>query len=622
MGTGKITLGEYIKDRTIRIPCYQRGYIWGKNHSDSSESKDDSVTFMLKTLLDGFNDGKNVKDIFVQGITVVESNDGKEFTVIDGQQRSTFFYLLLKTLGESEPFSIEYDSSRRDNSDSDKVEDSPALWLKNFNVESNVDEDRNEPTQDVYFFKKTVRLIQNHELYKGHVNDLSSIVKYVREHVKFLLIPISKELAVSTFTMMNGNKAIMQDYELIKADLLRRASLGIGGYVDENASEWDNISLRSRYAHEWDRWLHWWNQKEVQLMFNCANPMGWLLKTVFGETKGGLFEAYKKQIDKNYIGKNVAYSAKYLFSQLRDCQHKFEDVYSLPQKANQFGVIMRLLPDDKSKIKFIKAYFGYSENSKVSYSDTERVQDLKQVADLLLIGFTYNEIVERKMSSDKVEKFCQTLAQNPIYGENNELAYNYLLVRNVERDTELNRKFDFTIVAGNRSLEHVYPKSKVLHIQNGEVYRGDGELLKEHVQNFSDDDFKNVNGCLVIANTGKNVEYISRDDIQNSWKEFVKNGSAGSSFDFASVTVSEHSIGNLLLLYGNNNSEFGNKMPEEKRLSYFDLGKGFFSSRHLLHTVFTFAQYQKFDASAICKNQFDVIMDIEQRIENIKSLIK
>lgn len=620
MGTGKITLGEYIKDRTIRIPCYQRGYIWGKNHSVSSESKDDSVTFMLKTLLNGFNEGK---DIFVQGITVVESNDGKEFTVIDGQQRSTFFYLLLKTLGEAEPFTIEYDSScRRDSFDSDHVEDSPALWLKNFNVESDVEEDRNEPTQDVYFFKKTVRLV------KKHFDDKENKVKekfitYILKHVYFLLIPISKELAVSTFTMMNGNKAIMQDYELIKADLLRRASLGTGGYSSEQASEWDNISLRSRYAHEWDRWLHWWNLKEVQLMFNCDNPMGWLLTTVFEDAKGGLFEAYKKQIEKKDVGKNAAYSAKRLFSELRDCQHKFEDVYYLPQKANQFGVIMQLLPDDKNKIKFIKAYFGYSDNSEISSSGTGWVQNLKQVADLLLIGFTYNEIVERKMSSDKVEKFRQTLAQNPIYGdgENNELAYNYLLVRNVERDTDLKRKFDFTIVA-DHSLEHVYPKSRVLHFQDNEVYRGDGKLLKDHVADFTDEDFDNANGRLVIKNVDKYKEYISRDDIQNSWNDLGKTNLAEASLDYASVTVSEHSIGNLLLLYRNNNSEFGNKLPEEKRLSYFDLSKGFFSSRHLLHTVFSFAQYPQFDASAICKNQLDVIKDIEQRIENVKSLIE
>lgn len=603
MSTGKITLGEYIKDRTIRIPCYQRGYIWGKKHSDSSGEKDDSVTFMLKTLFNGF---KNGKDIFVQGITVVESKDGTEFTVIDGQQRSTFFYLLLKTLDEDRPFTIEY-NSRGCCASIDNTESNPELWLKTFHPDTCGNESGEEITQDVYFFKKTVRLIKEH--FSHEDTDKGKFIDYICKHVYFLLIPISSELAVTTFTMMNGNKAIMQDYELIKADLLRRASLGTGGYTDENASEWDNVSLRSRYAHEWDRWLHWWNQKEVQLMYNCTNPMGWLLKTVFeGEH---YFEVYLNQVERNDNKSqiNVAFYAKQLFSKLRECQHKFEAAYSLPGKANAFGVIMRLLPDDKNKVKFIKAYFGYSDNA-------EKVQDLKQVVDLLLMGFTYNEIVERNMKSDKIDKFRQTLVANPIYSENNELAYNYLLVRNVERDTALNRMFDFTIVAGNRSLEHVYPKSKVLHYQDGQVYQGNGELAKD----VNSDDFEEINGCLRIVNQSKFSEYISRDDIQKEWEKLIVAPQNISQDYMSSMTVSEHSIGNLLLLYGNNNSEFGNKLPEEKRQSYFDLNNDFIS-RHLLHTVFSFAQYPKFNASAICKNQLDVIKDIEQRIKNVESLI-
>lgn len=325
----------------------------------------------------------------------------------------------------------------------------------------------------------------------------------------------------------------------------------------------------------------------------------------------------KLKLKENNKAKNPAFSAKYLFSQLRDCQHKFEDVFSLPKEANCFGVIMRLLSNDQDKIGFIKAYFGYTGKN-----DKCNVQDLKLVVDLLLIGFTYKNIVHHDFEKkDKIEEFRQTLAQNPIYGVNNELAYNYLLVRNVERDTELNRKFDFTIVAGNRSLEHVYPKSMVLHLQNNDIYRGDSEPLK-YEKDFKDEDFNKQNGSLKLGEIIMEKGYISRDDIQNHWKDLVKDNSSELSLDLASVILSEHSIGNLLLLYGNNNSEFGNMLPEKKRQSYFDLSKVFFSSRHLLHTVFSFAQYQKFDESAICQNQLDVINDVEQRIKYVELIIK
>lgn len=91
MSGNKISLGKYITNRTINIPCYQRGYIWGKNHEGSR----DSVTYMLDTLKNGIDSDK--KDVFVQGITIGNPIDSPVYNVIDGQQRSTFFYLLLKT---------------------------------------------------------------------------------------------------------------------------------------------------------------------------------------------------------------------------------------------------------------------------------------------------------------------------------------------------------------------------------------------------------------------------------------------------------------------------------------------------------------------------------------------
>lgn len=48
-------------------------------------------------------------------------------------------------------------------------------------------------------------------------------------------------------------------------------------------------------------------------MFNCQNPMGWLLKTEFEDNKSGLFEAYKLKLKENNKAKNPAFSAKYLF---------------------------------------------------------------------------------------------------------------------------------------------------------------------------------------------------------------------------------------------------------------------------------------------------------------------
>lgn len=616
MSKGKC-LKDYIYNHIIDIPCYQRGYVWGKKR----EGTKDSVSFMLDTLMEGYGtdetEDQDRKDIFVQGITVVPSEDGADnkYIVIDGQQRTTFFYLLLKTLGDDKIITIIYNSSRG----ASATDVSPQLWLNNFSLKTDCTENVSEPTQDVYFFKKTVRLIKEHVLYKANHEKL---ITYIRKHVRFLLIPIPASLAVSTFTMMNGNKAMMADYELIKADLLRRASLGTGGYSNSTAREWDNISLRSRYAHEWDRWLHWWKQDEVQKMFNCTNPMGWLLKTVFDVSKvdEDLFSSYKVYINnkekETQNGYNPAQAAKLLFAELRACQHKFEDTYANPIKYNQFGITLRFL-NSEERIKFIKDYFLNSGNYAV-------LKDLTLLYNLLLMGYTYNQISNKRFLIEKVNDFKSSLIEGEIYGLNNELAYRYLLVRNVERDCELSRRFDFS-VWGNRSLEHVYPKSKVVHEGQDGLMGGHGELIKELDDYFIDD-----KGLLQLKNPNKVryidiKSYITQKSIKIEWDEYVKKNADRYRFltEFSSINLSEHCIGNLLLLYGNNNSSFGNKMPEEKRQSYFELNRdGIFNSRHLLHTVFSFGRFVKFDQKAICENQKDAIEDVLLRIKNIEPIIK
>lgn len=598
MSSNKINLGKYIRNRTIEIPCYQRGYIWGKKHDGSR----DSVTYMLDTLKKGFDNNK--KDIFVQGITIGNSLDSPVYNVIDGQQRSTFFYLLLKTLGDS-AFNIKYESTRGAELE---VSKSPQKWLDEFSADTNCDENQKEPTQDVFFFKKTVRLIKSHELFNDKHHD---VIEYLYDHIFFLIIPIQEKLAVSTFTMMNGNKANMADYELIKADLLRRASLGTGGYTNKMASEWDNISLRSRYAHEWDRWLHWWNQKEVQQMYNCSNPMGWLLKTVFDvkNESDNLFRAYENYLDST---KNVAKAAKNLFGQLRECQHRFEIAYTDAVQYNQFGIIMRFIDRPEDKIKFIKNQFASS-----TVPDVE-VRDLHTLYNLLLLGFTYTMISKNDLDQDCVGKYLKSITDGNLYHTGSELAYRYLLVRNVERDSELDRKFDFSIWS-NRSLEHVYPKSKVLHVENNEILGGDGKLHPE----FEGLKITKKGEFIQTSSIVKSYQmdtFISRASIENAWDTYQ--AEFGQYENVQVDSISEHSLGNLLLLYKNNNSSFGNKMPEDKRKSYFELNKDdMFASRHLLHTVFSFGRFEKFDQNAICENQKDAILDIAKRIHEVEPLL-
>ena len=81
-----ITLRQLIeKNKVFVIPNYQRGYIWGKSRG----SEKNSVEYVLESIKNSLD---NDTELFMQGITVTENE--KEIILIDGQQRTTFFYLL------------------------------------------------------------------------------------------------------------------------------------------------------------------------------------------------------------------------------------------------------------------------------------------------------------------------------------------------------------------------------------------------------------------------------------------------------------------------------------------------------------------------------------------------
>lgn len=73
----------------------------------------------------------------------------------------------------------------------------------------------------------------------------------------------------------------MTDEELIKAELLRCASLEHNLF-----SEAEHIALRGRLAREWDSWLYWWSDKNVDSFFRTGGKqLGWLLPLVSESSK-------------------------------------------------------------------------------------------------------------------------------------------------------------------------------------------------------------------------------------------------------------------------------------------------------------------------------------------------
>ena len=530
-----ISLGDLIaQNPIITIPPYQRGYIWGKNRKDTSEN---SVEHILRSIRDCILTPSVPKQLFLQGLTVSKTSDG--ISVIDGQQRMTFFFLLLTCLQYKNNMQIRY-NVRRDNCVGGAGEFLRSIIGKSTDeLHEMAKEDTNEKFQDLYFFKKTIRTILAENIPHERINDILT-------NIRFLYIVIPDRKASTVFTMMNGNKADMSEEEIIKAELLRLVSLS-----DDNSEDirWEQNALRSRYAREWDKWLYWWNQNKVIEFYRTeGHTMGWLLRTYFVRRAQGKkqfsFENFKETC---LLGENPELSAKQTFYDLRHLQKSFEDIYNSAYETerkkrlhNIIGAILLLLPKgDRSK--FIIDYFAHANSFDVC--DYYKIIFLESgLSHSQIIKYLSNIDADEELKTKKIE-MLRSLSSDNLYNEDNSYAFLQLLRRNIEEDTKLGRPFDFKIWK-ERSLEHIFPKSKVFDSVSNQIEAGEGN----------------------------NEDMLDRS-------KFNGNGS-------------EHCIGNLVLLYKNENSKFGAKTVEEKKSIYFQVDEEDkpFRSRHLLHSMSVFAK--------------------------------
>lgn len=525
-----ITLNEYLEilhsEGSFIIPDYQRGYVWGQKKKNVPE---DSVTYLIKTLKEGFPN----KDIFLQGITVHEKKNSYDLVLVDGQQRTTFFYLLLKYLEYDKHLSIKYDIREKSNE-----------YLKNMKFDYTRDD--NEEFQDIFFFKRTMRYFQR---------DLSKIDKkefrdYILEHVKFLFVIIPEEQAKIVFTMMNGNKAKMTDEELIKAELLRCASL-----EHKLIEEAEHSVLRTRLAREWDQWLYWWNQSSVQIYFRTGGrQLGWLLPLIRGNNKVSFREFQEKLLSDQSMRQS-----KRVFKKMRLLQKCIEDLYNNSVSYNYVGVILYICKGSEQIFSFLRWYFDVGLKNEMTHAKSE--DELKRYYDWSIIGVNHEDIVANRVDKymEARLRFLEELKSNTLFLHHYETAYRWLIRQNIREDNRhKGRKFNFEIER-ERSIEHVYPKSKVGHRNDeGKALDWEDKLIED-----------------------KNIEKIMlwREDMKWFCKE-----------ENREYNGSEHCIGNLLLLYKRDNSKF-NDADFRKKNEYFftDQDDESFKSRHLIHTTMGFS---------------------------------
>ena len=218
---GNIT-GKFV------IESYQRGYRWSKDE--------------IEHLLEDIDEMPDEQNYCLQPV-VVKNRDGV-YELIDGQQRLTTLYLIIKYLSlyMDLKYSIEYTTRKSENGhigSKDLLENIDTIDLNSSS--SNIDE---------LFIKKAYAIISN--WFKDEKSKMNSFSGKLKEYVTIIWYEVDvEEDSIGIFTRLNIGKISLTNAELVKALFLSKGKKDNRGFYTGNPYGIDD-KKQHEIALQWD----------------------------------------------------------------------------------------------------------------------------------------------------------------------------------------------------------------------------------------------------------------------------------------------------------------------------------------------------------------------------------
>lgn len=509
-----------ILDKEFLIPSYQRGYRW-----DTQQVED-----LLEDILEFVNKDKAKKEFYCLQPIVVKKNKDNYYRILDGQQRLTSLYIILKYFEDllEEDYYIEniYNLSY-------ETRENSASFLNNIKSVKELDKTNIDffyMSQSYLIVKEWFKTnIQNKRITKRKFLEVlidSDIKEEMIEEQKIQIdcannirviwyeIQDEDEKEIDVFTRLNSGKIPLTPSELIKALLL----------LDRKE---DNEKLL--LASQWDE-IEYKLQDESFFAFINGTP-------------------YDK-----------ATRIEFIFDLIAENQ---EDKVT----------IEHLRKDDK-----LRSFYIFNELIKISEQDLwDEIKTYFRVFDELynnnsyyhLVGFLINsgdkiqEIINefQDNSKDAFLKKLEARIKNKVFIKNKKLEE-----LNYEEDYKLisNLLFLFNVLVTLESNYARYPFEKHkseqwslehIHAQNSkDIDESDKKILLESQKNYINDE--------IVKQEIENL--IDSDYFDNALTEMSK---------FFGVESSLHTIDNLTLLSKDDNSSLNNRVFPAKRDKIKELDK-------------------------------------------------
>jgi len=500
------------------VPAYQRGYRWDMLN----------VTDLLDDLLEFMQDGSSGKFYCLQPLVVKKISENR-YNVIDGQQRLTTIFIILKYLenllkeenGIDEIYTLSYET-RKDSKD----------FLQNIASKTRNESDKN---MDYFYMYQAYKAVEN--WFEEKIKEKKTTKRKMLEiftnledekHIEFIWYEVEdSEDEVKIFARLNSGKIPLTNAELIKALFLNVRNFPKGG------SENEIITKQIEISKEWDE-IEYALQDDEFFKFLTKNDYPTRIELLFEILSG----VKNTELDRYAIYRRFADKAKKggLYHAWTDIKKIFLTLKFWFKDTEYYHLVGFLVVSGISNIKEI-----YDKAKDETKSD---------------FNIFLKKKIKEKIKIEDIDRLDYEKNRKDI--ENILLFFNIATILN---NKSSNIRFSFSEFSTKRwSLEHI-------HAQN------DKGLKDKKAQD------------AWLENSKKYIDESSlKDDVKNDLKKKIASfidGNENNRFDELQMEilnkfgnmVNMHGIENLALLSADNNSSLSNGLFVDKRARIIEMDK-------------------------------------------------
>ena len=505
-----------LESKLFYVPDYQRGYKW------TSEQ----VIYLLNDINE-FEKNENADFYCLQPLAVKEDKENKRYEVIDGQQRLTTIHLIL-TIIDKPLYDISYQTRKASSKFLDKIVNELGNYSVTigYNINDSINERWNKYTSRD---REDFNNIDNYHFFGAYLTIKSWFDGQDKENINVFLKKLKyntgfiwyedlvEDNSKRTFRNLNSGKIPLTNAELLKAKLI--------GKIDSKSEEISRLE-KIKFATEWDQIEQGLYDKEFWFFINKDNS-----KDRYQTRIDFIFELL---VDIDNIKSNRLFTYHFFENNL--------DKLDWGKVKNLYSVLQEWFEDRKTY--HLIGYIISQEFKKLK----DLINDSSNMTKTNFLGYL------REVIKDKIGRYDISEISYP-----DKKLISILLLHNIETLNKVDEKFArFSFANFNStqwSLEHI-------HAQNSKDLEGDREANLWHEEMCSSD-FINESLKKRIRTWYKiNKEDILSMESTSSRKDIQ--------VDINSVFGDEnnegkHSIENMALLSGKDNSALNNSPFAEKR---------------------------------------------------------